>query len=57
MRKQLFSVMLFLSDMGGMALCPVPGMAATEQSQTILVKGQVVDQEGQPLIGATLKVK
>ncbi len=57
MRKQLFSVMLSLSVMGGMALCPVPGMAATEQSQTILVRGQVVDQEGQPLIGATLKVK
>ena len=27
------------------------------QAQTISVKGQVVDQDGEPLMGATIKVK
>ena len=58
MRKQvLFSVMLCLSIMGCLAVCPVPAMAAVEQSQTIKVSGQVVDQDGEPLIGATVRVK
>lgn len=43
---------------GGMALCPSPAMAAVAQSsETITVKGQVIDQGGEPLIGATVKVK
>ena len=57
MRKTvLFSVMLFSSVVGGLALYPSPAMASVAQ-QTIKVNGQVVDQEGQPLIGATVKVK
>lgn len=57
MRKQLFSVMLCLGAMGGMAISPVPAVAAVTQAQTIKVKGQVVDENGEPLIGATVRVK
>ena len=55
MRKQvLFSAMLMLGVMGGISTYPVPAMASVTQ-QTIKVTGQVVDQEGEPLIGATIK--
>lgn len=57
MRKQLFSVMLCLGAMGGLALSPVPARASVTQAQTIKVKGQVVDESGEPLIGATVKIK
>lgn len=57
MRKQLFSVMLCLGAVGGMATMPSPVRASITQSQTIKVKGQVVDEKGEPLIGATVKVK
>ena len=58
MRKQLlFSAMLSLCATGGLALSPAPAMASVTQSQTVKVSGQVVDHEGQPLIGATIKVK
>jgi TonB-linked SusC/RagA family outer membrane protein len=43
--------------MGGLAISPAPAIASVTQSQTIQVKSRVVDQEGQPLIGATVKVK
>ena len=57
MRKQvLFSVMFILSMLGGLIVCPVPVMASVAQ-QTIQVGGQVVDQNGEALIGATVKVK
>ena len=57
MRKQvLFSAMLMLGVMGGISAYPVPAMASVTQ-QTIKVTGQVVDQEGEPLIGATIKLK
>ena len=57
MRKNvLFSVMLLMGIMGGLSLYPAPAMASVVQ-QTIKVSGQVVDQEGQPLIGATIRVK
>ena len=49
--------MLFLGAMGGVVCLPTPVMAATEQAQTFVVTGQVVDQDGEPLIGATIKVK
>ena len=49
--------MLSLGVAGGMMLCPTPVMASVTQSQTLKVSGQVVDQEGEPLIGATVKVK
>ena len=58
MRKQvLFSVMLSLGMVGGLSVSTVPAMASVQQDQTIKVSGQVVDQEGEPLIGATIKVK
>ena len=57
MRKQtLFSVMLVLGLTGGLTVCPLP-INATVTQQTIKVKGQVVDQDGEPLIGATVRVK
>ena len=57
MRKQaLFSVMLSLGMLGGLSVCPTPMMASVTQ-QTIKVSGQVVDQDGEALIGATVKVK
>jgi TonB-linked SusC/RagA family outer membrane protein len=40
-----------------MALCPSVALASVTQSQTVKVSGQVVDQDGEPLIGATVKVK
>ena len=50
MRKQvLFSAMLTLGMLGGLSAYPVPAMALVAQ-QTIKVSGQVVDQEGEPLI-------
>ena len=42
---------------GGFIAAPTQAMASVTQSQTIKVSGQVVDQDGQPLIGATVKVK
>ena len=58
MRKQvLFSVMLSLGMVGGLSAYSVPAMASVQQAQTIKVSGQVVDQEGEPLIGATVKIK
>ena len=57
MRKKLLSVMLFLGVMGGFCFSPLPVTASVTQSQTVKVKGQVVDNEGEPLIGATVKVK
>ena len=56
-KNVLFSAMLFLGAMGGVVCLPTPVMAATEQAQTFVVTGQVVDQDGEPLIGATIKVK
>ena len=49
--------MLSLGMVGGLSAYSVPAMASVQQAQTIKVSGQVVDQEGEPLIGATVKVK
>ncbi|MCR4583210.1 MAG: TonB-dependent receptor [Prevotella sp.] len=58
MRKQvLFSVMLSLGALAGLSFCPTPVMASVQQDKTIKVSGQVVDQTGEPLIGATIKLK
>ena len=58
MRKELlFSAMLFSSALAGFTLCPTTAMASVQQDQTIKVSGQVVDQDGEPLIGATIKLK
>ena len=57
MRKTLlFSVMLSLGMMGGLIVCPTSVMASVAQA-TIKVTGQVIDSDGEPLIGATVKVK
>ena len=57
MRKNvLFSLMLTLGVTGGLTVFPLNVNAAVTQ-QTIKVKGQVVDQAGEPLIGATVRVK
>lgn len=48
MRKEvLFSLMLSFGVMGGLTVSPVSVKAAVTQ-QTIKVKGQVVDQDGEP---------
>ena len=58
MRKELvLSAMLFSSVLGGLSVCPMTAMASVQQDQTIKVSGQVVDQDGEPLIGATIKLK
>ena len=58
MRKHvLFSAMLFWGAMAGFTVCPTPAMAVVQQQQTIKVSGQVVDQNGEPLIGATIRLK
>jgi hypothetical protein len=58
MRKELlFSAMLFSSVLAGFTLCQTTAMASVQQDQTIKVSGQVVDQDGEPLIGATIKIK
>ena len=49
--------MLFWGALGGLSSLPTPVMASTEQAQTFVVTGQVIDQEGEPLIGATVRVK
>ena len=56
-KKVLFSVMLFLGTLGGLTVCPTTAKASVQQDQTIKVSGQVVDQSGEALIGATVKVK
>ena len=59
MRKQLFSVMLILLGATGcFIVCPTSAMASVvAQAEIIHVKGQVVDEQGDPLIGATIRVK
>ena len=58
MRKQaLFSLMLLFGVVGGGSLTVTPAKAAIAQAQNIKVQGQVVDQDGQPLIGATVRLK
>lgn len=57
MRKQLFSVMLCLGALGISNAIPTPAMASVTQAQIIKVSGQVVDENGEPLVGATVRVK
>ena len=55
MRKHLFFfVMLSLCIFGSMVVYPTPAMATMAQSPTIKVRGQVVDEQGEPLTGATI---
>ncbi len=51
-------MMLCLGAVSGASfVMPMPAMAAVAQDQVITVKGQVVDDQGEPLIGATVKTK
>ena len=55
MRKQfIFSAMLGLCAFGGTAVYVTPAMAAVAQSPTIKVSGKVIDELGEPLMGATI---
>ena len=49
--------MLSLGVVGGISFCPVEAKASVQQNQTIKVSGQVVDQNGEALIGATVRLK
>ena len=49
--------MLFLGTLAGLTVCPATATASVQQDQTIKVSGQVVDQNGEALIGATVRVK
>ncbi|WP_288732908.1 TonB-dependent receptor [uncultured Phocaeicola sp.] len=58
MRKQfIFSAMLGLCAFGGTAVYVTPAMAAVAQSPTIKVSGKVIDELGEPLMGATVRIK
>ena len=49
--------MLAMSVVGGAAWTATPAMAEQAPQQNIKVSGQVVDPDGEPLIGATVRVK
>ena len=49
--------MLSLGVLGGLTFCPMTAKASVQQDQTIKVSGQVVDQNGEALIGATVRLK
>ena len=49
--------MLLFGVVGGGSLTVTPAKAAIAQAQNMKVQGQVVDQDGQPLIGATVRLK
>ena len=58
MRKHLlFSALLGLSAIGSMTVYPTPAMAIVTQAPTIKVRGQVIDETGEPLIGANITIK
>lgn len=58
MKKQLiFSAMLGLCALGSAAVYPMSAVAAVTQSSAIKVRGQVVDEQGEPLLGATIRIK
>lgn len=49
--------MLGLCAFSGMTVYPTPAMATVTQSPTIKVRGQIVDEQGEPMPGATIRVK
>ena len=58
MKKQfIFSAMLGLCAFGGTMVYPSSALAAVAQSPSIKVSGQVIDEQGLPLLGATIRVK
>ena len=56
-RHAIFTMMLSLCVAGGYCAFPLSAHASVTQSKTMKVSGQVVDQDGQPLIGATVRLK
>ena len=52
-----FPIMLSLCAMGGMMVYPTPAIATVAQSPAIKVRGQVIDEQGEPLTGATVRIK
>lgn len=57
MKKQLLSVMFCLTALGGTFLNVLPTKATVLQSNVIKTKGQVVDEQGEPLIGVNVTLK
>ena len=57
LKQVLFSVALCSCVVGGLAVSSAPAMASEAPNQNIKVSGQVVDTDGEPLIGATVRVK
>ena len=58
MKKQfIFSAMLGLCAFEGTMVYPSSALAAVAQSPSIKVSGQVIDEQGLPLLGATIRVK
>ena len=49
--------MLGLCAFGGMTMYAAPALAAVAQASTIKVRGQVIDEQGMPLLGATIRIK
>ena len=49
--------LLSMCAFGGMVVYPTPAMAIVAQSPTIKVRGQVIDEQGEPMPGATVKIK
>ena len=57
MKKQfIFSAMLGLCAFGGTAMYPGSAIAAVAQSPTIKVRGQVIDDQGEPLLEVMLVI-
>ena len=55
MKKQfIFSAMLGLCAFEGTMVYPSSALAAVAQSPSIKVSGQVIDEQGLPLLGATI---
>ncbi len=57
MQKQLLMMMLGIGAVGSFNAIPTPAYAIQAPAKTIKVTGQVVDQDGEPLTGATVKIQ
>jgi len=57
MQKQLLMMMLGIGAVGSFTAIPTPAYAVQAPAKTIKVNGQVVDQDGEPLTGATVKIQ
>ncbi len=58
MRKRfIFFTMLGLCAFGGTAAYASPAVNTVTQLANITVRGQVIDEQGEPLLGATIRIK